>query len=347
MEGPISQAEVLRQIGAAQNFLKTKPEIKEYVYNAMNEISKRLSNPKQKGGADVSSLVDSHFQIPKSDASLDRFSGSVQKFLVSVDELNRELALAIGPVAMIREMNDPEVRIPKIPKPVIISKYAIIPAINIFLEACRLLVITNRFDSPMLRKILSLVLGVFDIIRGEWKAGVLSLMGVFSREMLVIGLIGKTIGLMYNWISPDIQGEAQGAIYSSVKSMIIGAWLHVLSIVAPEQIRQKIGQLVPLGDFPQDNIQKIQTLFHDPKIVCALKDKIVSAREEAPIRIVLELLNVPDDLEAFCNGVQANAGALAGLEMPKLPEIPKVPELPKLSELKGGRKPRRFSKHDY
>jgi hypothetical protein len=313
----------------------------------------------QKGGSDVSALVDSHFQIPKSDASLDRFSASVQKFLISIDELNRELALAIGPVAMIRDMKDPELKIPQIPKPLVISKYAIIPSINIFLEACRLLVITNRFDNPMLRKILSVVLGVFDIIRGNWKAGVLSLMGVYSSELLIVGLIGKTMGLMYNWISPDIQAKGVSSIYSSIKSMIIGAWLHLLSIVAPDAIRQKIGQLVPLGDFPQDNIQKIQNLFHDPKIVCALKNNIISAREEAPIRIVLELLNVPDDLEAFCNGVVANASALTGLEMPTIPEI-KVPELKvpeikvpevkvpeiKVPELKGGKKPRRFSKFD-
>jgi len=325
---PISQAEVLRQIGAAQSFLKTNPEINDHIYKAMDEISKMLK-PSQNGGG-VADLVDSHFKIPKTDASLDRFSGSVQKFLTSVDELNRELALAIGPLAMLRDMKDPEIKIPQIPKPITISKYAILPSINIFLEACRLLVITNRFDNPMLRRILSLVLGVFDVLRGEWKAGVLSLMGIYSKEFLVIGLVGKTISLMYNWISPDIQGK--GDMYSSAKSMFIGAWLYVLSIVAPDVIRQKIGQLIPLGDFPKDNIQKIQTLFHDPKIVCALKDKIVSAREEAPLRILLELLNVPDDLEAFCKSVTGDAGALASLEVPKIPE------------LKGGRKPRRFSK---
>jgi hypothetical protein len=196
------------------------------------------------------------------------------------------LALAVGPVAMIRDMKEPEIRIPGTSVKIQLSKHTIIPSINIFLEACRLLVITNRFENPMLRKILSVVLGVFDILRGHWKAGVLSLMGVYSRELLVVGLIGKTMGLMYNWISPDIQAKGVSNIYMSIKSMMIGAWLHVLSIVAPGQIRQKIELLVPLGEFPQDNIQKIQTLFHDPKIVCALKANIISAREEAPIRRV-------------------------------------------------------------
>ena len=316
---PISQGEVLRHIGVAQTFLKgDTSDINNHVYNAMVEISNLLLKPSQNGGAeDISSLVDAHFKIPKSDASLDNFASSVQKFLASVDELNRQMALAIGPVAFVKDMNDPRITLPGYSQPIIISKHALIPAITMFLEACRLLVITNRFDSPMLRKILSVVLGVFDIIRGEWKTGVLSLIGIYSREVLVIGLIGKTINLMYNWISPDLQSQGQSHIYSSMKSLLIGGWLYLLSIVAPERIRQKINQLVPLGDFPQDNIQKIQSLFHDPKIVCSLKDKIVSAREESPIRIILELLNVPNDLDAYC-GV-----------------------------IKGGKLPRRFQKYDF
>jgi len=314
---PISQAEVLRQIGSAQNFLKENPEVNGHIYSAMEEISKIFLKPSQHGGAELDSLIKDKLSVPKSDASLDGFVGSVQNFLTSIDEINRQMAMAIGPVAIVRDTKEPEVTIPGSSVKVQLSKNMIIPLINVFLEACRLLVITNKFNNPMLRKILSVVLGVFDIIRGKWKAGVLSLMGVYSSEYMVIGIIGKTMGLMYNWISPDIQSQGQSVIYSSIKSMIIGAWLHILSIVAPEQIRQKINLLVPLGDFPQDNIQKIQTLFHDPKIVCQLKDKIVSAREEAPIRIIFELLNVPADLDAFC-GIQT-----------------------------GGKRPRKFYKHEF
>jgi len=302
---PISQAEVLRQIWTVQSFLKTNPEINNNIYKAMNDLSK-LPKPLEN--------EYTHF---------DRYLASVYNFLSSVDEVNRELALTVGQLDIIRDKR-PE-----------ISKQSLIPAINIFLEACRLLIITNRFDNTMLRKILLLVLGVFNILRGNLVEGVPSLIEIYTKDIQVIVLVGRTMSLMYNWITPDIQEKGVSNIYASAKSMIIGAWLYVLSIVSPEMIRQKIGQLVPLGEFPQDNIQKIQTLFHDPKIVCALKSKIVSAREEAPIRIVLELLNVPDNLDAFCNGITGDAGALASLEMSEVPDVP---------ELKGGRKPRRFSK---
>jgi hypothetical protein len=301
-DSPISQAEVLRQIGSAQDFLKeAPPEINEYIYNAMVEISNVFLRPTQTGGASIKELIGSHLKIPKTSATLDGFVSSVYNFLSSVDELNHQMALAIGPVALIKDMKDPSISIPGLKLPIQFSKNSIIPAINIFLEACRLLVITNRFNNSMLRKILSLVLGIFDIIRGQWKAGVLSLLGIYSNEFVIIGIIGKTISLMYNWISPDIQGKGQNTIYTSIKSIFIGGWLYVLSIVAPEQILQKINNIIPLGDFPQDNIQKIQTLFHDPNIICSLKDNIKLAREEAPIRIILELLNVPNDLDTLCN----------------------------------------------
>ena len=189
-DSPISQAEVLRQIGSAQDFLKdSPPEINEHIYNAMVEISNLLLKPTQKGGADIKSLIDSHLKLPKTSVSIDGFVGSVQRFLTSVDELNREMSLAIGPVAMIKDMKDPHIKVPGILTPLEISKNSIIPAINILLEACRLLVITNKFNNPMLRKIFSLVLGIFDVIRGQWKAGVLSLLGIYSNEFVIIGII--------------------------------------------------------------------------------------------------------------------------------------------------------------
>ena len=63
-DSPISQAEVLRQIGSAQDFLKdSPPEINEHIYNAMVEISNLLLKPTQKGGAGIKSLIDSHLKL--------------------------------------------------------------------------------------------------------------------------------------------------------------------------------------------------------------------------------------------------------------------------------------------
>jgi len=349
-EDPVSRAEVLRQIDTAKDLLtKVNPNINEHIYNAMVEISNAWLQPGQKGGGpEIDQLIKSKFDTSlPNDFSLDKSVGSVKTFLSAVDEENRKLALAVGPVAMVSEMKDPQAILPYI-GPVKISKYTIIPTINYILEACRLLVITNKFNNPLLRKILSVVIAILDVLRGEWKKGILSLLGVYNREALLIGIVGKTALMMYNWISPNIQNKLEEVVYASTKSMMVGAWLHVLGIVAPDHIRQKINKIIVLGDFPEHDIQKLQKIFQDKEIVCKLRLNIESAREEPPIRIVLELLNVPGDLEAFCNGIES--GPM--VDNPSIPEIKvpevKVPEV-KLPEikLKGGKKPRRFSKHDY
>ena len=46
-EGPISKGEVLRQIGSAQELLKTaSPNLNEHIYNAMTELSNSWLNNK-------------------------------------------------------------------------------------------------------------------------------------------------------------------------------------------------------------------------------------------------------------------------------------------------------------
>ena len=347
-EGPISKGEVLRQIGSAQELLKTaSPNLNEHIYNAMTELSNSWLNNKDSqtgGGAEIDKLVKQKFDMPalSKDISLDKSVTSVKNFLSSVDEENRKLALAIGPVAMVKDMEDPQIALPYV-GPVKISKYTIIPTINFILEVCRLVVITNTFDNSILRKILSVVIAILDVLRGEWKKGILSFIGVFNKEAAIIGILGKAALTMYNWISPTIQTKLEDVIYSSSKSMFIGAWLHILSIVAPDYVRKKINQIVVLGEFPAHDIQKLQQIFQDKEIVCKLRASIESAKEEPPIKLVLELLNVPNDLEAYCNGQPSDPLIkLPEVKLPevKLPEV-KLPEVPKI----GGKKPRRFSKH--
>ena len=358
-EGPISKAEVLRQIGSAQELLKTaNPKLNDHIYNAMSEISTAwLNNSISQigGGAEIDQLVKEKFDTStlSKDISLDKSVTSVKTFLSSVDDVNRQLALSIGPVAMVKDMEDPQIALPYV-GPVSISKYSILPTINYILEACRLIVITNNLESPMLRKLLSVIIAMLDVLRGEWKKGILSFIGVFNREAVLIGILGKTALTMYNWISPNIQTKLEEVIYASSKSMFIGSWLHVVSIVAPNFVREKINKIIVLGDFPAHDIQKLQQIFQDKELVCKLRASIESAKEEPPIKLILELLNVPNDLEAYCNGVESDPIIkmpeikVPEIKLPeiKLPEI-KVPEIPTVSDIikKGGKKPRRFSKH--
>uniref|UniRef100_A0A6C0HEJ1 Uncharacterized protein n=1 Tax=viral metagenome TaxID=1070528 RepID=A0A6C0HEJ1_9ZZZZ len=279
-------------------------------------------------------------KIP-TDISMDSAVSYVSNYLASIDEKNREIARTIGPVAFINNMKeDPGIGpfLPYLPFRIFIPANAILPVINAILEACRLLVTTNRFDNPNLRKILSLVIGILDISRGEWRDGVLSLLGLISRDALLVGVVGKTTRFIYNWISPDIQARLESDFYAASKSMFIGGWLWLLSIVSPRYVRDSLNKLfestresyelikqkaIENGDklglqvtFPKspidsfltfNDIQNLQSILHQPEIVCnpIFQQQLQSFEEIPGIRLILELLNIPttpEDKQKLCSG---------------------------------------------
>lgn len=242
--------------------------------------------------------------------SIDEMVENVQSYLATLDQKNRELASILGPVAFFKKMGDPKIGPipPYLPVPVQVPYKVVLMSINALLEACRLLVSNNFFDIGILRKILSFVLAIYDVSRGEWKDGVLSFLGVFGQNMMLVGMIGKISRWTYNFMSPDIQARLETDLYEGSKSMIIGSWLWLLSTISPDYIRISINELIektlkipletfnekldlmekiaqtsadPLGlqvTFPRlplnklpsfDDIQNFQTLLHQPAIYCS------------------------------------------------------------------------------
>lgn len=285
---------------------------------------------------------DSKFIGPAGDTgvSINKIYDQVTQFLASVDETNRELASVIGPVAFVKGMTtDPQIGPfpPYLPVPIKVPSRAILPLINAFLETCRILV-SNRFvDISIARQILSLVLALFDVSRGEWRDGVLSFMGVFSKNAMLMGLIGKTMRWVYNFMSPDIQSRLSDDLFEGGKSMFIGFWLWFISTVSPDFVRAAVNQMieaakqplevlnqqisaieeqakavgasvgvgvkfprVPLDAIPSfDDIQNFQALAHQPEIVCSagFQAAIQPALSIPALRLVLELLNIPTTAE--------------------------------------------------
>lgn len=300
----------------------------------------------QAGGGGFASMKPADFRITAQSKfitaadskpfSLDEIVGSVQQYLAAIDEKNRQLAKIIGPVAIINSMtSDPKIGPypPYLPIGIPIPARTILPVINAILESCRLLVSNYVFDIGILRKIMSVVLALFDILRGEWRDGVLSFLGVFSQNMMVAGMIGKTTRWVYNFISPDIQQRLSADMYDGIKSMFIGYWLWLVSVVSPDYIRNTITTMInsaqvpideinkklatleeqaqktagatgmivkfpriPLDAIPTlDDIQNFQSLLHRPEIVCnpLFQTAIQPAIMIAPLRLVLEMLSIP------------------------------------------------------
>jgi hypothetical protein len=203
----------------------------------------------------------------------------------------------------------------------------------------------------MLRKILSVVLAILDVSRGEWRDGVLSLLGVVSKETLVAGIVAKTARFVYNFISPDIQTRLESDIYDSAKSMFIGSWLWLLSVASPDFLRAQINKLfdaskealqkfkdtmkpiqeqaiakgkslglsvkfpeIPLTALPSFiDIQNLQSIFHQPEIVCnPMFQAALKGPSQIPaIRVLLELLNIPVTPQAKALKCQGQPASMA------------------------------------
>jgi hypothetical protein len=209
----------------------------------------------------------------------------------------------------------------------------ILPLINAILEGIRLMVSNSVNDMPRLRKLSSIVLGIFDISRGEWKDGVLSFLGVISHDWMVYGMVGKVTRWVYNFISPDIKARIEEDLYASTKSMVIGGWLWLLSVSSPDFVRARIMGLIdvaktpieelnerirsveekaqsvakdlnvsvrfpriPLDKIPSfDDIQNFQSLLGTPEVYCseAFQKELVEVLKIPAFRIVIELMNIP------------------------------------------------------
>lgn len=273
---------------------------------------------------------------PSVDISLDQAYYAARDYLAAIDEKNREIAATIGPVAFINGIEQ-DARIgpflPYLPVPLIFPSRLILPMLNTILETCRILVSVFPFRSDILRQIMSIVIAIFDVSRGQWRDGVLSLFGLFSTNMMVIGMVGKTARWVYNFISPDLQNQLEDDIYKSGKSMFVGFWLWLLSVSAPDFVRNQINDIMetanqaiqsaedkiapiqqkaitagqqmglkvsfpkfPLEKLPSlDDIQNFQSLLHRPEIICSAEFQAVlqPALAIPPVRLLLELLNFP------------------------------------------------------
>jgi hypothetical protein len=276
--------------------------------------------------------------------SIDDAVEKVQSQLHWLDEENKKLAATVGAVAFVRgPPTDPYKNYqigpypPYLPVQVPVSPNAILVLINSVLEACRLLVSNNFFDIATLRKILSFVLAIFDVLRGEWRSGVLSFLGVFGQSWMITGMIMKSARLVYSFVSPDIQEDLESDLYKASKSMVIGSFLWIVTIVSPafvrervdnlmtavkttaEQVNKQIDQLepevqavaekmgatvkfprIPLQQIPSfDDLQNLQILLRQPLFYCndAVKPQIQSMAEIAPLRLFFELLSIPYEAE--------------------------------------------------
>ena len=362
-----------------------------------------------------SSIIESSLPISTDDLSLDKTYWKIHDFFKTVDAQMKSFSRELGPFRFFYDM-ETDIRIPlpvPLPAPpfittvmVPVNPRAIPIIIGLVVEAIRITYSIGPLSNNHTRKVLSLVLGLIDILKGDWKQGILSLIGFFGEAPLIAGLISKVLLNILDFVSPDLQETLIMDLYKSGKSMIIGILLWGFANFAPDFARiivrtqfdllktmvdngnEKIDKLeesiqksiepaglkikfkdIPEGFVPSfDDIQNIQSIVRQPSIYCSkeFQDVLEPLRKLPPIRLVLELMNLPTDpqtLEFDCKElagksiaktvesmvepevtVNPDSPLMQSLKVPQMPQAPQMPKIPHAPKIIGGTRKRRIYK---
>lgn len=322
-----------------------------------------LLNTSIVGGASLSNLktgVDSSMiKVPSGinpqDISLDKMYYGALKKLDDADRQWRDITSQIGLLKTFESQDQKGVITipftPPIPLPYVIPAKAKLPIINTVLEVLRIMVSGTVYDNDSFRQLLSLMLAILDLLRGEWKHALLSLLGAYSKTAMWIGLGGKVIRDAWLLIAPDLQHELQRVLFRSSKSLFAGFFLWAFSTFSPDVVRMSIqttvdklrqtvdnfnqqiegveqqakqaassvGVDVSFARIPQtlvpslDDVQNLQTLLRVPEVFCSTEFKQIlqPLLLVPPLRLALELFNIPTVDEDIADQCKGKESALS------------------------------------
>ena len=168
------------------------------------------------------------------------------------------------------------------------------------------------------RNILSIVVAILDLLRGDWKKAIMTIMGYFGTTPLFMGQLGKVYLTLFQTLSPNIQNNFIFGTIDSVKSLIVGILLAVFKVAAPYELRRPIievldtiakhkqdidgvleaSDLKPLPEYMAptfNDFNNLQSLMDDPAFICSSEHQelVKTIDNSAIIHIVLQLLRIP------------------------------------------------------
>ena len=302
------------------------------------------------------------------DISLDKTFWKVKDYIAGLDKQTHDLSRELGPYRFFYDMpTDFRVPIP-LPFPpytilVPISPRAIPVLISVFVEAIRLIFSFGPLSSDITRKILSIVVAITDLLQGDWKQGILSLLGYFGTSPLLVGILGKVFLNAFSLIAPDLQEDIILDSYKSVKSLVAGITFWAIATFSPDAIRQtlrlqfdqlkslvenangeiqkveatmqksveSLGLKIKFHELPADfipsfdDIQNLQSIARQPSVYCSkeFQGALAPLKAIPPARLILELFNIPTDTQTL----QDECKALAGSSIENTMEQGLMPEI--------------------
>lgn len=171
---------------------------------------------------------------------------------------------------------------------------------------------------PISRKIMSLLLAMLELLKGDWKKAVLTTLGYFGMMPMLFGELLKVFLTMFRMLAPQIQHSIIFGSLDAAKSMVVGLLLAIFQVSAPEEVRlpligilEKIAQHkaqmdgtlegIGLSARPDylaptwNDLNNIQAVMSDEAYICSCEfEQLVKAVNDAPIiSMVLQILRIP------------------------------------------------------
>ena len=87
------------------------------------------------------------------------------------------------------------------------------------------------------RKIMTIVVSLFELLRGDWKKAVITMMSYYNENNVIFGQLLKVYLTLFRMIDPKIQDSIIYGSYTTIFSMIRGILLSIVPIL-PYDIRK-------------------------------------------------------------------------------------------------------------
>ena len=173
------------------------------------------------------------------------------------------------------------------------------------------------------RKIMTIILALYEFLRGDWKKSILTMIGFYTQNNLMLGEMLKIYLSMFRKLNPKIQESIIYGTLDSVKSFVVGLLLSIFKVTSPLEVRRpiieafqkieekkgkrdkQIGEagLLPRPDYlipTFEDLNNVQALMTDGAFICSCQfiDLIDALEKSTTLKIVLEIMGIPIIKEA-------------------------------------------------
>jgi hypothetical protein len=119
------------------------------------------------------------------------------------------------------------------------------------------LALTFTFPSMVrTRQLMSLVLGIMDILGGNWKNAILSMAGIFSSSAVAPGFVVKMAVSLLGTMPDRLQDDLSWMVYRATKAMVVGFMVQMFLLLAPLETREQVMRHIAKISAQKVNINK-------------------------------------------------------------------------------------------